>query len=237
VAAWLLALLLALFAPPLVQPADPTLRIAVVGDSISCGGQAGTDGWCPELSRLLNAVGVDHELLPLAVGGTRCDYWADHVGDVLMEHEPDLVILGCGTNDGAAQLPAAEVQAAVESVADQVDAAGAQLLTGIPSYSSGQPTGRLWLPAAQHEAYAGIRATGLTPMFDDTAMPPLTRFQVGDGVHPTAEGYKVLAHNRYRALAAFLPGLPAIPPDCMQIGHAPGDPRPRGIPCYGRPGV
>jgi lysophospholipase L1-like esterase len=240
VIAWLLALLLALLPTSTVDPPDETLRIAVVGDSISCGGLADTAGWCPELSRLL----PDVELLPRAVGGTRCSYWTDHIGAVLAE-DPDLVILGCGTNDGGAQLSAADVQAAVASVANQVHAAGARLLVGIPSYSSGVPTGRPELPVWQHEAYGGIRAAfaqfgggAFSPaMFDDTRMSALTRFQIGDGVHPTAEGYKVLAHNRYRALQAFIDGLPDIGPDCMQLGHAPGEPTPRGIPCYGRPGV
>lgn len=252
--AWLLLLLAVMLGAsasdtPPPSTVDVPLRIAVVGDSISCGGLAGTEGWCPELSRLLDAAGVQHELLPLAVGGTRCEHWASHIGDVLDEHGPvDLVVLGCGTNDGADGRTAAQVQAAVEAVAQQVHAAGARLLVGTPSYSSGQPTGRAWLAGSQDEAYAGIAAawsgfaaaygpTFAPAMFDDTAMPALLRFQIGDGVHPTVVGYEVLAHNRYRALAAFLPGLPPIPPDCLQIGGPPGEPRPRGIPCYGRPGV
>jgi lysophospholipase L1-like esterase len=240
--AWLLALLLLLAPQSTVDP----LRIAVVGDSISC--SPINPAWCPELSRLLTAAGVDHVLLPLAVGGTRCASWAGLIGDVLDEHQVDIVILGCGTNDGADQRTAAEVQAAVESVAAQAHAAGARLLVGVPSYSSGQPTGRPWLSAAQHEAYAGITAAWATfaaaygpdfspAVFDDTRLPSLMRFKVGDGVHSTPAGDLVYAHNRYRALQAFIPGMPNIAPDCMQIGHPPGEPIPRGIPCYGRPGV
>ena len=223
----------------LVVSSLPPMRIAVVGDSLSCGGLAGTDGWCPELSRLLSAAGVDHVLLPLAVGGTRCSYWVDHVADVL--DDADLMILGCGTNDGADQRPATELYADISAIIAQADDAGVPLLTGIPAYSSPAPASweaRPWLPAAQHEAYIGIRAaTAGRVIFDDTAMPALSRFVTGDGVHPTPAGYLVLAHNRYRALRNLLPGMPDIGPDCMQIGHAPGQPRPRGVPCYGRPGA
>ena len=237
-----LALLVCVVAPMTAfRPANSALtieeplRIVVVGDSISCGGQADTAGWCPELSRLLTAAGVEHVLIPRAVGGTRCDYWAENINEILYDTAPDVVILGCGTNDGAAQRTALQVQQAIETVAYQVAVYGAQLLTGVPSYSSGQPTDRLWLPEAQHEAYNGIRAAGLFPMFDDTRMPALLRFQIGDGVHPTPEGYKVLAHNRYNALSVIIQGLPPIPPDCMQIGHAPGEPAPLSFPCYGVP--
>lgn len=250
----LLALVVAC-TPPAPASADVPLRIAVVGDSISCGGMPDTPGWCPELSRLLTAAGVEHELLPLAVGGTRCQYWADHIGGVLTTYQPDLVILGCGTNDGGAQLPDFEVKAAVESVAAQVQTAGARLLAGIPSYSSGAPTERPLLPVWQDTAYQGIRdafdvfgGTWFSPaMFDDTRMPALSKFVLGDGVHPTSRaattpltpmtlrGYDVLAHNRYRALLSFIPGMPGIPPDCMQIGHPPGEPIPASFPCYGRP--
>jgi lysophospholipase L1-like esterase len=237
---WLLALLLLLTPQSTVDP----LRIAVVGDSISC--SPTNPAWCPELSRLLITAGVDHVLLPLAVGGTRCDYWASHVADVL--DDADILILGCGTNDGAAQLPASQVQAAVESIAAQADDADVLLLGGVPSYSSGAPTNRPDLPVWQHEAYAGITAAWATfaaaygpdfspAMFDDTRLPSLMRFKVGDGVHSTPAGDLVYAHNRYRALQAFIPGMPNIAPDCMQIGHPPGEPIPRGIPCYGRPGV
>lgn len=208
-------------AAPAPSPVAGTLRILVVGDSISCGGFQPNPGWCPELSRLLSNAGVSHELIPAAVGGTRCDYWTDHIGPLLSQHHPDLVVLGCGTNDGArtdvtGQARTNAVKAAVLSVANQVNATGTRLLTGIPSYSGGtlQPN----LPAGEHEAYAGITAafaafgggTFAPAMFDDSAMPPMVGvFVGGDEVHPTAHGYVVLAHNRYRALGAFyqLPNL------------------------------
>lgn len=200
-----------------------TLRVLVVGDSISCGGFYPNPGWCPELSRLLADAGVAHELIPAAVGATRCDYWANNIGPLLAQHHPDLVILGCGSNDGGrtdvtGQARTDAVKTAVLSVANQANAAGARLLTGIPSYSGG--TLQPGLPAGESEAYAGIAAafavfggTSFAPaMFDDSAMPPTVGvFVLSDEVHPTPAGYVVLAHDRYRALEAFYQ-LPTICP-------------------------
>lgn len=205
--------------PP--PPVVGTLRVLVVGDSISCGGFYPNPGWCPELSRLLTNAGVTHELIPAAVGGTRCDYWTDHIGPLLTQHHPNLVVLGCGTNDGArtdvtGQARSDAVKTAVLSIANQVNTTGARLLTGIPSYSGG--TLQPGLPAGEAEAYAGIQSaytvfgnsTFSPAMFDDTAMPPTVGVFVGsDEVHPTLHGYVVLAHDRYRALGAFYQ-LPAL---------------------------
>lgn len=201
-----------------------TLRILVVGDSISCGG-FGSLGWCVELDRLLSAAHVNHELLARGVGATRCEYWAEHIGDVLIDTRPNLVIFGCGTNDGArgaktGQPQAGTVQAAVLSVADQVHAHGARLLTGTPYYS-GPLSGIPDLPAWEREAYPGIPAAFQTfgaysygvfapAMFDDSAMPATSEYVLIDNVHPTEAGYVVLARNRYQAMRSFYVGLPAL---------------------------
>lgn len=209
-------------APP-PAPIVGTLRVLVVGDSISCGGFYPNPGWCPELSRLFTNAGAAHTLIPAAVSGTRCDYWATNISPLLIQHHPDLVVLGCGTNDGArtdvtGQARTDAVKTAVVSVANQVSAAGARLLTGIPSYSGG--TLQPGLPAGEQEAYAGIAAAfavfgggAFAPvMFDDSAMPPTVGvFVTNDEVHPTPHGYVVLAHDRYRALGSFYQ-LPAICP-------------------------
>jgi len=210
---------LALLAGILTTPTAPTpdqgvLRILVVGDSISCGGMYPNPGWCPELSRLLTDNGVTHQLIPAAVGGTRCDYWAEHIGQALEQHHPNLVILGCGTNHGLQPDGQAEiVRQSLLSIAAQVRATGARLLTGIPSYS-GDYSGNPDLPARERAAYQGIPAAFaefkhgvFSPaMFDDTGLP--VQFLSADNVHPNAAGYVQLARNRYQALCFFMPLRP-----------------------------
>lgn len=270
IVAWIVALLLLINSPSSTTTEQPQqtqvqtqvqtqtevvepLKIVVEGDSISCGGLPDTQGWCPELSRLLTAAGISYQIIPLSVGGTRCDYWAEHTSDILSTYDPDIVILGCGQNDGAAPpngLAASQTITAINTIAEQVYASGAKLLIGQTHYSSGTPASwehRPWLSAsiqvtnnalvAAWTGFVGLYGPTFSPsMYDDTRMPALAQFVQGDGVHPTAEGYLVLGHNRYKALAnGFIPGLPAIPPDCLQIGHPPGTPVPKAIPCFGRP--
>jgi len=237
------------------------LRILAVGDSITCGGLGDTPGWCPELSRLLGVAQVDHVITPWGVGGSLCSSWPAVIAPLLVEFHPDIVILGCGHNDAASQTPPATTQAAVQAIAAQVHAAGARLLLNRVHYASGNPASwepRPWLPAAIEVTNGGLVAAwnavtatyGLAfspAMADDTRVPPLSKYILGDGVHPTtrganvplthatSSGYDVLAHNRYRALAAGFLVLPAIGWDCMQIGHAPSEPAPRSFPCYGSP--
>jgi hypothetical protein len=46
------------------------------------------------------AVEIIPDYTNVAIGGTGCDYWVPRMPALLAEHDPEVVLLNCGTNDG-----------------------------------------------------------------------------------------------------------------------------------------
>jgi hypothetical protein len=91
----------AVLVPATSARTDPgPLRILVVGDSIAepCS-TAPVGGWCARLDVMLRAVDVVPQWSTLALPGARCRWAADRIGAALNAHDPDVVLLNCGTND------------------------------------------------------------------------------------------------------------------------------------------
>lgn len=96
-------------APPAPQPApavvqaagsdavDAPVVVLTLDDSNGIHGD-----WQAEFCRQLSiSAGKVCDLRNEAVSGVGCGYWPSRIGALLAEHDPDLVILSCGTNDDA----------------------------------------------------------------------------------------------------------------------------------------
>lgn len=78
------------------------LRIMTMGDSITCGDLTGcgqSASYRAELGRLLTEAGVAYEWQIQAAPGQPCDYWVPRATALVQQHQPDLVLLSCGTNN------------------------------------------------------------------------------------------------------------------------------------------
>lgn len=86
------------YAPQLHQQALPAVVVLTLGDSNSTNGLAG--GWQEEFCRQLQvSAGRTCDLRNPSVAGTGCGYWPPRVAGLMATHNPDLVIIACGTND------------------------------------------------------------------------------------------------------------------------------------------
>ncbi len=103
-----LTVLLALIPTADVQPAAPvpigkvvqtesTMVLLTIGDSRSV-----TGIWQNRLCQnMATYAGITCDLRNEAVGSTNCEYWMSRIQGLLVEHNPDAVILACGTNNDA----------------------------------------------------------------------------------------------------------------------------------------
>lgn len=74
-----------------------TMVVVTLGDSRSVSGR-----WQQKLCQeMATNAGITCDLRNLAVGGTNCDYWVPRIGNILTTHNPDMLILACGTNNNA----------------------------------------------------------------------------------------------------------------------------------------
>lgn len=233
-----LGLLAALLAPAPGRAEPVPVRILAVGDSITAAGR-----WQAELDRLLTAAAVPHVIETEALSGSRCNRWPGLMPGILAAHQPDLVVLACGTNDDPNELCYGEPCTgwAWRSIVEQVHTyrpGGALVLPALIQYSD-PLIAPDWLlsfePRTNDAVYAQwsrYPSSWFAGLVDLQRVPATADDLDAGGVHPTERGYRAYGRLVYDAAAAAM-GWPAAtdPPLCGLYGHRRGYPRPSYTPC------
>lgn len=223
-----------------------TLRILSVGDSIT-GPGSGHDSYRTELGRLLAAAGVTPTWVVAAVSGSRCTHWPSQIGGLLAQHDPDLVILACGTNDWAgSQADRDATGTAIRQVSEAirlhrgettpVRQIGAYVQLSDPY---GIPSSLSWLPGNEEGVNRVLASTYALylPYWTSLAVADLVPIPgnpvtLVDGIHPTAHGYRLMARRFYDAGAGRgWWAATSEPAPCELYGHNLFTPVPAYMPC------
>ena len=190
-----------------------TPTILVFGDSISAGyGLPRVEqGWVALLQAKLKKEGYGYEVVNASVSGETTGGGLARLPRALSLHQPSIVILELGGNDGLRALPIAPMRANLARMAELSTAAGAKVvLVGMrmppnygPQYT--EQFSRVYAQIAHDEHLA------LVPfVLDGVALTP-TLMQ-DDGIHPNGAGQPRLLENVWPALAPLLkPSAHAAP--------------------------
>ena len=125
--------------------------------------------------------------------------------DWLLNEKPDIFILELGANDGLRGIPTEETQKNLQSIIDKVVAKYPEcklVLTGmmVPP-SMGEDYGKAF--TAIFPALAQKNNMAYVPfLLEGVAGEP--ELNQKDGVHPTAQGHKILAENVWKVLKPLL---------------------------------
>jgi len=178
--------------------------VLVVGDSISAAfGMDTRQGWVHLLDERMRNEGFEHQLVNASISGDTSAGGAARLPALLAEHQPELVIVELGGNDGLRGLPPSQLQQNLASMIDASRGAGAKvLLLGMR------------IPPNYGERYT----TAFAKVFDDVAADknvPLVPFLLegvggvdklmqDDGVHPAVEAQPQLLENVWPTLKPLL---------------------------------
>jgi acyl-CoA thioesterase I len=193
-----------LFVSAAASPAPAADHVIVaLGDSLTAGFGVGADEAYPALLEArLRREGFDYRVVNAGVsgdtsaGGLRRLDWA-------LRLRPDVVIVALGANDGLRGQPPDALRGNLTRIVERARAAGARvLLAGMrvpPNYG-----------AEYARAFAGVypavaRTTGvpLAPfLLDGVAGDP--RLNQADGIHPTAQGQRIIAERLWPHLRPLL---------------------------------
>jgi acyl-CoA thioesterase-1 len=183
-------------------------RVLFFGDSLTCGfGLADDEQPFPALvAQRLADEGIVIEPVNAGIPGDTTLGGRQRIGPLVLLH-PDLVVIELGGNDFMLGLPldtiAANLRALVKAGRDMgapVVLVGLHLPPGLGSTDRGQAF------EALYPALAAELSVPLVPdLLDDVLGQP--RFMQTDGIHPTAEGHKVLADNVLPVLRAAVADL------------------------------
>ena len=199
--AWLISAAFGLMVWGQAALADTVL---VVGDSISAAfGLDTRQGWVSLLEKRLAEQGFEHRVVNASISGDTSAGGAARLPRLLAEHQPDLVIIELGGNDGLRGLPPAQLQQNLAAMVDASRDSGAQVLL----------LGML-LPPNYGVRYTTAFAEVFSRLADEQQIPLVPFFLEGvggvpgmmqaDGLHPTAQAQPVLLENLWPTLKPLL---------------------------------
>jgi len=179
-------------------------RILVLGDSLSAAyGIPLERGWVQLLQTRLETEGYGYEVVNASVSGDTTGAALTRLPRALELHQPDIVIVELGGNDGLRGTPVGQMQRNLEAIIEKSRAAEAEVLvTGImipPNYGA-EYTARF------NAVYTGLGDrlnVALVPfILDGVALDP--SLMQADGIHPTAAAQPRILDNVWPALQPML---------------------------------
>ncbi len=178
--------------------------LLVFGDSLSAAyGIEDEAGWVELLQQKVSESGYDYRVVNASVSGETSTGGLIRLPAMLENHQPDLVILELGGNDGLRGLPLAALKENLIEMIQLSEAAGARvLLTGIqipPNYGP-----RYTVPFAQlYGEIAAAEGIPLVPFLID-GIPQQPELMQNDGIHPKAAAQPMIVDNVWPYLEPML---------------------------------
>jgi len=176
----------------------------VFGDSLSAGyGLRPDEGWVPLLQKRLQAQGYVTPVVNASVSGETSGGGLQRLPRALQLHNPSLVILELGANDGLRGLPIPETRANLEKMIGIVRAAGAHiLLIGMQMPPNYGPR----YTAVFYHMYTDIAQRDHVPLvpflLESVALNPA--YMQADGMHPNARGAPLILDTVWPRLIPLL---------------------------------
>jgi len=185
------------------RAAEPPV-ILVLGDSLSAGfGLAPGQGWVSLLQQRLKKEGYGHRVVNASVSGETTDGGLARLDRALVTHEPAIVIVELGGNDGLRGLPVSRVEANLGQIVTKSLAAGADVLllsVSMPTNYGPQYT------SAFRQAFENLgrrHDIAVGALMSAGFARDLSLFQP-DGIHPNARAQPLLLDSVWPQLTPLL---------------------------------
>jgi acyl-CoA thioesterase I len=187
---------------PAAHAAEQT--IVVVGDSLSSGyGIAAEQSWVSMLEDRLQTEGYGYQVVNASIAGDTSAGGLSRLPRLLANHEPSLVVIELGGNDGLRGQPVTVLRDNLAKMIELSKQSGADVvLAGIqipPNYGT-------TYTHALSAVYPELAQRYDTPLIDfileDVALN--RELMQSDGIHPNAAGQKIVFTNVWRVLGPLL---------------------------------
>ena len=179
-----------------------TTTVLVIGDSLSAGyGLRDGESW---VDLLQGRLGSDYEVVNASISGDTTGGGRARIGKTLAKHQPDIVIIELGGNDGLRGLPIETIRDNLMAMAEAVVAAEAKpVLAGMLMPPN---LGPRYTEAFQQVYGEVAEATGaaLVPFLLEGVALAEEGLMQDDGVHPTAAAQMRLLDNVWRVLGPLV---------------------------------
>jgi acyl-CoA thioesterase-1 len=186
-----------------VSPHQSLPKIVAFGDSLTAGyGLAASESYTSLLQKRLSSDGYQYEVVNAGVsgdtsaGGLRRLDWA-------LEGDVRFLILELGANDLLRGQPVTEMKKNLDQIISRAQARGVTvLLAGMYAPTNSGPEYQREVEAA-FQALAREHQVSLIPFFLDR-VAGVESLNQADGIHPNAEGSRIVAETVYQSLRPLL---------------------------------
>jgi acyl-CoA thioesterase-1 len=182
---------------------DPRPVIAAMGDSLTAGqGVDPSQNYPSRLQRKIDEAGYAYRVVNFGVSGDTSGQGLNRL-DSIIENRPKIVIVELGANDGLRGMPAEVTKQNLATIVERLQAAGVKIVLAgmqVPPNYGPQYTGTfrsIFLDTAKKYRIS------LVPFLLD-GVGGNAALNQEDGVHPTAEGYKIVVENIWKVLKPLL---------------------------------
>ena len=182
---------------------DSRPLIVAFGDSLTAGSGVDPDFNYPsQLQNKIDAEGYRYRVVNAGVGGDTSGQGLGRIKSII-DLRPAIAVVELGANDGLRGLPASTTQQNLDAIVRQLKNAGAKvILAGMrvpPNYGPQYAT-------AFHNIFGDVAKKHDIPLipFFLEGVGGTAALNLDDGIHPTAEGYKIVVENVWKILRPLL---------------------------------
>jgi len=178
--------------------------IVVVGDSLSSGyGLTAEQSWVAMLTERLESEAYGYEVVNASIAGDTSAGGLARLPRLLAAHDPALVVIELGGNDGLRGQPVETLRANLARMIELSQQHGARvLLAGMQIPPNYGPAYTRALASVYPELAARFDVPLVGFLLDGVALHP--ELMQADGIHPNAAGQKIVFANVWPVLADLL---------------------------------
>lgn len=189
--------------PPVVAKRTELPVIVAFGDSLSAGyGLEPGQGYPDYLQKLLDAEGYKYKVIAEALSGDTSSGGLSRLDQVL-SHQPQIVIVELGANDGLRGIPVAKTRENLDTILARLTAAKAQVLLAGITLPRNYGADYIRDFDSIYPTLAKKHGVALLPfLLEGVALDK--RLMLPDALHPNARGNAKVAETVFRALQPLL---------------------------------
>lgn len=195
---------------PGIGSANDSPTLVIVGDSLSAGyGLDLGEGWTDLLAARLASQGYEHRVINASISGDTTSGGRARLPHALKRHNPELVIIELGGNDGLRGFDIEILKRNLDAMAEAAAAAGAELVIlgmRIPENYGARYTNAFFNVFAD---VAERYDAAYVPFFLEGVAEDPTLMQ-RDGIHPTAQAQAVMLDTAWPAIQSKLSKRTAV---------------------------
>lgn len=190
-------------APSAERAEDSRPVIVALGDSLTAGyGVDPQESYPSKIQAMIDARGLGYRVVNAGVSGDTSAQGLNRLTAVI-RLRPAVVIVALGGNDGLRGIPVETTRRNLDRITSQLREEGAAVILGgmrmPPNYGPQYTT-------AFRNMYVELAAEHRIPLipFLLEGVGGVARLNFSDGIHPTAEGYDIVAANVWEVLGPVL---------------------------------